>query len=73
MKLEFLDLSLSLNINWSNKNATKDLLKSDYVIVDAPCSGTGVLGKNWILDGEEKNASHLLHYIAKILKNISKL
>ena len=39
--------SLSLNINWSNKNATKDLfLKSDYVIIDAPCSGTGVLGKN---------------------------
>ena len=38
--------SLSLNINWSNKNATKDLyLKSDYIIVDAPCSGTGVLGK----------------------------
>ena len=57
--------SLSLNINWSNKNATKDLfLKSDYVIVDAPCSGTGVLGKNWILDGEEKKvtSSHLLHY-----------
>ena len=67
--------SLSLNINWSNKNATKDLfLKSDYIIVDAPCSGTGVLGKKLDIRWRRKKSDIKLFASLqlKILKNISK-
>ena len=66
---------LSLNINWSNKNATKDLfLKSDYIIVDAPCSGTGVLGKKLDIRWRRKKSDIKLFASLqlKILKNISK-
>ena len=67
--------SLSLNINWSNKNATKDFfLKSDYIIVDAPCSGTGVLGKKLDIRWRRKKSDIRLFASLqlKILKNISK-
>ena len=67
--------SLSLNINWSNKNATKDLfLKSDYVIVDAPCSGTGVLGKKLDIRWRRKKSDikSFASIQLNILKNISK-
>ena len=67
--------SLSLNINWSNKNATKDLfLKSDYVIVDAPCSGTGVLGKKLDIRWRRKKSDikSFATIQLNILKNISK-
>ena len=67
--------SLSLNINWSNKNATKDLfLKSDYVIVDAPCSGTGVLGKKLDIRWRRKKSDikSFASLQLNILKNISK-
>ena len=66
---------LSLNINWSNKNATKDFfLKSDYVIVDAPCSGTGVLGKKLDIRWRRKKSDikSFASLQLNILKNISK-
>ena len=66
---------LSLNVNWSNKNATKDFfLKSDYIIVDAPCSGTGVLGKKLDIRWRRKKSDIKLFASLqlKILKNISK-
>ena len=34
------------NIKWSSKDARKDsFLKADKILIDAPCSGTGVIGR----------------------------
>ena len=34
------------NINWSLKDATKDVYcEADKILIDAPCSGTGVIGR----------------------------
>ena len=45
------------NIKWSSKDARKDsFIKADKILIDAPCSGTGVMGRRpdirWRRKGE---------------------
>ena len=45
-----------LNIKWEVKDATKDSYPmTDYILIDAPCTGTGVLGRKPDIKWRRKN------------------
>ena len=45
-----------LNIRWEVKDATKDSYPmTDYILIDAPCTGTGVLGRKPDVKWRRKN------------------
>ena len=45
-----------LNIKWEVKDATKDNYPmTDYILIDAPCTGTGVLGRKPDIKWRRKN------------------
>ena len=44
------------NIKWEVKDATKDNYPmTDYILIDAPCTGTGVLGRKPDIKWRRKN------------------
>lgn len=67
--------SLCLNINWSQKNAEKDnFIIADYILIDAPCSGTGVMGKRVDIRWRRKKEDIILFCKTQInmLNNMSR-
>ena len=63
------------NINWSLKDARKDsFIMADKILIDAPCSGTGVIGRRpdirW--RRSENDLIKFAHTQYSILKNCSK-
>ena len=51
-----LDRHRKLNIKWEVKDATKDNYPmTDYILIDAPCTGTGVLGRKPDIKWRRKN------------------
>ena len=64
-----------INIKWEVKDATKDNYPmADYILIDAPCTGTGVLARKPDIKWRRKN-SHILEMSKKqfdILSHCSK-
>ena len=70
--------TLKLPIEWSCKDASVDSFPyADYILIDAPCTGTGVIGKNVDIRWRRKagNAKimsvkqfNILQHMAKFLK-----
>ena len=66
---------MGLNINWSKSDATIDKYpKADKILIDAPCSGTGVIARKpdikWRRNIEDINKFALLQN--KMINNVSK-
>ena len=67
--------ALELDINWGVKNAVFDVYpEADKILIDAPCSGTGVIARKpdikWERSFDEIDALSALQF--KILKNVSR-
>ena len=56
MGIRDLDRHRKRNIKWEVKDATKDNYPmTDYILIDAPCTGTGVLGRKPDIKWRRKN------------------
>ena len=67
--------ALELDINWGVKNAVFDVYpEADKILIDAPCSGTGVIARKpdikWERSFDEIDTLSALQF--KILKNVSR-
>ncbi|MEE3303041.1 MAG: transcription antitermination factor NusB [Candidatus Neomarinimicrobiota bacterium] len=67
--------TLKLPIEWSCKDASIDSFPyADYILIDAPCTGTGVIGKNVDIRWRRKagNAKIMSFRQLKILQHMAK-